>query len=191
MLVQTVDEPTRNDNTLEIFLAKNERAIRNIEVQETKLSDHDLVSVDLQYNCISNITSATLPKSEVNSFRSFNLHKADFEKDNAILTGIIFLSSAMMILMATTCWATVLQVCTACSPKKLPGTVPPEAKSGHARKRYILNKKRRKLNTQLHALNLKARNPSSIKITKIEDEISLIHFEIKESHNVEYFQQEN
>ena len=52
MLVQTVDEPTRNDNTLEIFLTKNERAIRNIEVQETKLSDHDLVSVDLQYNCI-------------------------------------------------------------------------------------------------------------------------------------------
>ena len=38
MLVQAVDKPTRNGNTLEPFLTNNERILRNIEVQE--LSDH-------------------------------------------------------------------------------------------------------------------------------------------------------
>ena len=37
---------------------------------------------------------------------------------------------------------------------------------------------------------LKARYPSSVKVNQHENEISLIHFEIKESHNAEYVHQE-
>ena len=74
---------------------------------------------------------------------------------------------------------TVLQVCCICSPKKLSDQKSPAPKSEHSRKRYVLNRKRRKLNSQLKAL--KDRNPLSPKIKKIEEEINLIHFNIKEA----------
>ena len=74
---------------------------------------------------------------------------------------------------------TVLQVCCICSPKKLPFQKSAAPKSEHSRKRYILNRERRELNSQLKAL--KDRNPFSPKIKKIEEEINLIHFNIKEA----------
>ena len=77
---------------------------------------------------------------------------------------------------------TVLQVCCICSPKSA------APKSGHSRKRYVLNHKRRKLNSQLKAL--KDRNPLSPKIKKIEEEIKIIHFNIKEAHCAEQKHQE-
>ena len=54
----------------------------------------------------------------------------------------------------------------------------------------FLNRKRRKLNSQLKAL--KDRNPLSTKIKKIEEEINLIHFNInfKEAHCAEQKHQE-
>ena len=51
-----------------------------------------------------------------------------------------------------------------------------------------MNRKRRKLNSQLKAL--KDRNPLSPKIKKIEEEINLIHFKIKEAHCAEQKHQE-
>ena len=75
---------------------------------------------------------------------------------------------------------TVLQVCCICSPKKLPDQKSAAPKSEHSRKRYFLNRKRRKLNSQLKAL--KDRNPLWPKIKKIGEEIKLIHFNIKEAH---------
>ena len=74
----------------------------------------------------------------------------------------------------------VLQVCCICSPKKLSDQKSAAPKSEHSRKRYVLNRKRRKLNSQLKAI--KDRNPLSPKIKKIEEEINLIHCNIKEPH---------
>ena len=51
-----------------------------------------------------------------------------------------------------------------------------------------MNHKRRKLNSQLKAL--KDRNPLSPKIKKVEEEINLIHFNIKEGHCAEQKHQE-
>ena len=47
----------------------------------------------------------------------------------------------------------------------------------------MLNRKRRKLAARLAALN--TNNPSSTNIPKIEDEISRLHFEIKETYTTE------
>ena len=196
MLIQVVDKPTRNGNILDLFLTNNDRIIRSIDVHKTKLSDHDLVSVNLLYNCLSDISPNNLPSFEEDSFRSLNLHKTNFTSVNDILADVDWDdmsdlchdddadgNSFIELLRLT-----VLQVCAICSPKKLRDTVPNKAKTEHSRKRYILNRKRRKLNAQLQAL--KSCNPSSLKIKQLEDQISLLHFDIKDSHNAENLHQE-
>ena len=50
------------------------------------------------------------------------------------------------------------------------------------------NRKRRKLNARLQSLRL--HNPSSAKIKQLEDQIRLICFDIKNSHNAEQTRQE-
>ena len=194
ILVQIVDKPTRNGNILELFLTNNERIIRNIDVTETKMSDHDLVSVNLLYNCMSDATSSPQPNFEESSFRSLNLHKTDIVRMNAILSDVDWDTlfelcddpegNSFIELFRLT----VLQACIICSPKKLAENTTSKAKTVHARKRYILNRKRRKLNSQLQAL--KSRNPTSSKIKKLEDEISLLHFDIKDAHCAEQSHQE-
>ena len=62
---------------------------------------------------------------------------------------------------------TVLQVCCICSPKKLSDQKSAAPKTEHSRNSDVLNRKRRKLNSQLKAL--KDRNPLSPKIKKIEE----------------------
>ena len=83
---------------------------------------------------------------------------------------------------------TVLQVCCICSPKKLSDQNSAAPKTEHSRKKYVLNRKRWKLNSQLKAL--KDRNAMSPKIKKIEEEINLIYFNIKEAHCAEQKHQE-
>ena len=83
---------------------------------------------------------------------------------------------------------TVLQVCLLTSPKKLPELGNKSHKSEHSRNRYVLNRKRRKLSSQLSAL--KQKNPLSAKIKAIQDQIDLLHFYIKETHVAEQSLQE-
>ena len=196
MLTQVVDIPTRNGNILELFVTNNDRIIRNIDVQETKLSDHGLVSVNLLHNCMTETSPTSLPTFEKDSFRSLNLHKTDFVKVNDLLNDVNW--DALFQLCSDDLSGnsfrellrlTVLQACAMSSPKKLADTESPRmAKTEHSRKRYILNRKRRKLNALLRSLRL--HNPSSAKIKQLEDQISLIYFDIKDSHNVEHTRQE-
>ena len=88
MLTQVVDKPTRNGNILELFLTNNDRIIRNIVVQETKISNHDLVSVNLLHNCMTETSQTSLPTFEKDLFRSLNLYKTDFVKVNDILNDV-------------------------------------------------------------------------------------------------------
>ena len=196
MLTQVIDKPTRNGNILELFLTNNDRIIRYIDVQETKLSDHDLGSVNLLHNCMTETSPTSLPTFEKDSFRSLNLYKTDFVKVNDILNDVNWdalvqlcsddLSGNSFIELLR---LTVLQACAMFSPKKIAETESPrKAKTEHSRKRYIFNRKRRKLNARLKSLRLQ--NPSSTKIKQLEDQISLIYFDIKGSHNAEDTRQE-
>ena len=129
MLTQVVDKPTRNGNILELFLTNNDRIIRNIDVQETKLSDHGLVSVNLLHNCMTETSPTSLPTFEKDSFRSLNLHKTDFVKVNYLLNDVNWdalfqlcsddLSGNSFIELLR---LTVLQACAMSSPKKLADT---------------------------------------------------------------------
>ena len=90
LLALTRDEFIRHfGHIFELFLTNNDRVIRNIDVQETKLSNHGgLVSVNLLHNCMTETSPTSLPAFEKDSFRSLNLHKTDFVKMNNILNDI-------------------------------------------------------------------------------------------------------
>ena len=193
MLDQVVDRPTRDQNTLDLFLTNNSRVIRNIEADKSTLSDHSIVSVNLLYNMKAPSLSST-PSFEDNTFRSLDLQKADYSQINSILSEVDW--DALYLLcdddtggndFVELLYLTVLQACQICSPKKIRnqifGSSSAKPKTEHSRKRFVLNRKRRKLSARLAAL--RANNPSSTKIQKIEDEISIIHFHIKEAYNSE------
>ena len=194
MLLQIVDHPTREQNILDLFLTNNDRVIRNVEVEKTPLSDHDLVKVNLLYN-IRTPNKVPPPSFEENSFRSIDLQKADYGQIKQILAEVDW--DALYELcnndpggneFVELTRLTVLQACLLNSPKKLPNQNSGKPKTEHSRNRFVLNRKRRKLTAQLAALE--SRNPSSPKIRTIQDEIDLIHFHIKETYNAEHLRQE-
>lgn len=88
-LSQVVDKPTRvanenTANTLDIIITNRVDCIIDIDIQQTSLSDHDLVTAILSNDFA---TSKLTPKSRPpvhheNSLSSLNFHKADFCKIN-------------------------------------------------------------------------------------------------------------
>ena len=195
MLTQVVDCPTRENSLLDLFLTNNDRVICNIETDKTTLSDHKAVKINLLYNIKTPNSSSTVPSFEDDSFRSLDLQKADFAKINNLLSEVDW--DALFDLcndesdgnnFVELLYLTVLQVCQISSPKKFPNktTNSPSRrpKTEHSRNRFVLNRKRRKLSSRLEAI--KASNPASPRIKKIEDEISiiLIYFHAKEFYNL-------
>ena len=156
MLHQVVNTPTRDRNILELFLTNNERLIRNVAAQDSPLSDHRVVSMNLLTDMKSQNPPSPISTFEDHTFRSLNIHKADFIKMNSILSKI----AIYWDLLRDQCHAdpdgnlfvelfrlTVLQVCCICSPKKLSDQKSAAPKSEHSRKIHVLNRKRRKLNS--------------------------------------------
>ena len=118
------------------------------------------------------------PHFEEHTFRSLDLKKADLPKINDILSDVnkdeLFHlcdhdndGNSFLELL----YRTVLQACEIYSSPKIllqnNSSSSPKPKTDHSRKRFVLNRKRRKLSARLKAL--KATNPLSIKIPKIED----------------------
>ena len=75
---QYVLQPTRNDNTLDLFLTTSAALVTHVDVSATELSDHDMVEIYLSYNpCHPNVNVP--PSFEGASFRSLDFEKADFQ----------------------------------------------------------------------------------------------------------------
>ena len=88
MLHQVVNTPTRDRNILELFLTNNERLIRNVAAQDTPLSNHRVVFINLLTDLKYQSPPSPIPTFEDHTFRSLNIHKADFIKMNSILSEI-------------------------------------------------------------------------------------------------------
>ena len=125
LLLQVVDRPTRGKNTLDLFLTNNDRVIRNIETENTTLSDHDVVKINLLYNIKSPPTSSA-PHFEEHTFRSLDLQKADYSKINYLLSDVNW--DELLHLcdqdkegndFVELLYLTVLQACQICSPQKI------------------------------------------------------------------------
>ena len=86
MLHQVVNTPTIN--ILELFLTNNERLICNVSAQDTPLSDHRVVSINLLTDLKSQSPPSPIPTFEDHTFRSLNIHKSDFIKMNSLFSEI-------------------------------------------------------------------------------------------------------
>ena len=75
---QYVLQPTRMDNTLDLFLTNCSSLVNHVDVRPTSISDHNLVEIFLSYNpCQLNMSVP--PLFEAVSFRSLDFNKADFD----------------------------------------------------------------------------------------------------------------
>ena len=79
---QYVLQPTRNGNTLDLFLTTSAALVTHVDVSATELSDHNMVEIFLSYNpCHPNVNVP--PSFQEASFRSMDFSKADFTGINA------------------------------------------------------------------------------------------------------------
>ena len=177
-LSQYVDQPTREQNILDLLLTNNDNLVLHTKSEETTLSDHNIVKVHTTYN-LQTKNTINPPNIPVHSFRSLNLYKADYEKINAHLQSIQW--DDLKELCSPEEYPellrlTVLQICTLYAPSKIPVR---KQSSPFVRDRIILRRRKRKVKTQI---KLKTKiNPNSIKLISLRAELYDLNTRIKES----------
>ena len=185
-LSQVVLNPTRGGNTIDLVLTNKSQDIIETSTSETQMSDHMLVQLPLGYTPLQPKVSPTKPIDE-HSFRAVDFHQADFETMNSQLSAIDWNGLKQLCdedgdgteyLELIT--LTVLQVTLMNSPKKPNNNTGEKSnrKSRQSRDRYILKRRRRKINARIRAL--KDRNPMSNAIAQLTKEVNLLTFEISE-----------
>ena len=184
---QLVPEPTRKENILDLLLSNNDRIFSQIKTYNTPLSDHSIIKADLLFNPMIRRTQSRPPIFEPSSFRSADLHKTDNESLNRDLCSVDWASLQSLCEddekgdgFAELFRLVVLQLTLLHSPSKAVSTT---FKPKQARDRYILNRKKRKLKARLNCLKVHA--PASDNIQKLEDKLSLLFMDIKDSHEDE------
>ena len=191
LLTQVVQDNTRGDNTLDIFLTNNDRTINAVRTKDTELSDHKIVKVILSYDPTRPITRSP-PNYEPNTFQVVDIHNCDYELINEKLDVINWteimedcvnnaLNEQEPELIPSKFLGSlksgVLDIFLAEAPRK------PENRKGNFKfnhRRKILNRKRRKIERRVEELRI--HNPSSKYIQKLEKELSIIQLGIRDSH---------
>ena len=134
-LSQVVDKPTRVNNILDLVLTNRSQYVADIDLESTKtrLSDHNIVCVQLAFDARSNTPKEHQPKPvEDGTFFGLNFVKADMDSI------VRELDSVDWEALKNTCpeddsgavFAELirlkkLEVCTLYTPKKSQPTVPP------------------------------------------------------------------
>ena len=197
-LNQLVMEPTRGNNTLDLILTNNPRITIETNVGKPILvgiSDHSLVECVIGHNPIA-ISNDQKVAIDPLSFRAVAYHHSDFEAMNAMLGDIDWYQLKNLCddaddsdgtLFKNLFVMTVLQVTLLhAPPKRLDG----KAHQNKAdRKINSLKFKRRKLNAKIG--KLKQENPSSMLISGLRKEVSLLSYDIKDEILAHLNQQEN
>ena len=193
-LSQVIHRPTRGQNVLDLVLTNRVQYICEAKSEETCLSDHNLVSVVLAYDARRNENYGHYIKEmEDFSFFNLNLQKADLEGINGKLTKVDWKELSELCqpdedgsLFAELIRLTVLQVCYIHAPIKEAQKLDKRPKV--SRTRRILHRKRRKLKGRLNCI--KNSNPTSQSIVKLENDLSLLTYEIQASISNELTQRE-
>ena len=178
---QLVTKPTRENNTLDLIFTNKPQDVLNVVVEDTKLSEHRLVEALLGHNPTSK-PETKVPCIDPFSFRAVDVHQADYDAINKQLSEIDW-KSLQDSLQNDPCGEqflelirlTVLQITLLHSPQK---TRKGHRKSNQAREKYMIKRKRRKLNARISAL--KQNNPTSPALEKLCEEVNLLTFEIRE-----------
>ena len=173
LLNQMVRVSTRGSNTLDLVLCNNERLVSDVTSEPTEMSDHDMVNVMLAFNP-GMMEEANASYLDEMSFRSLDFNRADFEKINTVLQNVDWQE-----LRETNTFEEfpkeftkrVLAVCIENVPRKRPPTGKPKLYNS-------LRRKKSRLKVRLSAAKV-ANDLDRIK--KLEDEIGLVTYEIKEA----------
>merc|ERR1711954_422328 len=73
-MLQTIKEPTREKNTLELFFTNGTSLITSIEVYESALSDHSLVEISTNYTFDKQTEMGNIDESEDYDLRNLNFY---------------------------------------------------------------------------------------------------------------------
>ena len=180
LLSQYVDVPTRGKNILDLMLTNNSNLVSHVQSEETKLSDHNIISIYPRYS-ISQESKPPITKTpEPHSFRALNLRKCDFTKVKNHLNGIkwddlyqICSPEEFPELLKLT----ILQICELYTPVKKPPNLQ-SSRCPHERK--ILKRKRKKLRNKIQ----KVKNSLSVDnnlLKKLHERLNDIYKQIQDS----------
>ena len=190
-LSQYVTEPTRGKNILDLFLTNNANLVLYSTAEDYKpMSDHNLVKVHTTYNMQLSSVNKKLHIPD-GTFRSLDLHRADYEKINSHLDTIQWdqlkelcsLEEFPELLRLT-----ILQVCMLYTPaKKYPSKR--QQMNPYFRERQILRRRKQKVKNQI---KMKKRlNPTAKKIIQLRAELYDINMKIRDSIEKQGLSKEN
>jgi hypothetical protein len=179
---QVVNTPTRNNNILDIVLTNTPRYISDVHSNITKLSDHNLVKIDLGFDCRNVDYCQSKKDPGPFSFYSLDLREGDYEGMNMHMRNINWNllyemccddngESFMELLRLTMLQLSLIY----CPAKKPPSTLKPKKN----RNKDLLYRKRRKIKGRLRSIEL--HQPNSPTIQKLKDELSLLHYDIRDA----------
>ena len=173
-LTQCINHPTRVHNTLDLLLTNNVNSIIHTSAEDTSLSDHMLVSIEVKLKPTDK-SDISGNKAQTHSFRNLKLHDADYDRINQQLSEIdwdLLRSVCTQQEFPELLYLTVLQVCELhCETKKVTNT------NKLSRERRALKRKRTRLKAKREYL--KVNNPKSKSLVDLRNEIYDIESKIK------------
>ena len=187
LLSQCIDQPTRKNNLLDLYLTNNSNMVLRSEVSDSHLSDHAIVKITTTYNFKS--SENIRPKFPPHTFRTLNLHKADFTAMDAYFDTIEWDTLRAICTpqeFPELFRLTVLQVCQMFAPDKSEQC---NKTNPFVRERNILRRRKKKIKPQIRAIE--ARNPTSNKLERLRAEIHDLDNEIKTSIQTQRKNQED
>ena len=197
LLSQYVDIPTRKNNILDLFLTNNNNIPLHTMAEETKLSDHKLITIVARQS-LKPLTPNKKPTFQKHSFRNLRIQKSNVEPIREQLNSVDWDSLRSICSeddFPELFRLTILQICEVhCLHKTTKKRTKPRNK--YARERITLNRKRRKLTKKLvkatedhEELEETPLNPSQME--KIERKLSEVTEKIKDSINAQLQNEED
>ena len=153
LLIQQVNETTRCDkSTLDLVFTNNEEWIHEINVEKTKISDHDFVNVTLS-NVFQNIPSDNTHYIPEHPIDKLNLHKANWSNIRNDLNQVkweeILNSENTVDSMTKILETEIINISTKHTPKRK--TRDPNAKSAYIpRDRLAMIRRRKRLKSKIN-----------------------------------------
>ena len=168
---QFVDQPTRLGNILDLVLSNQPNLIKHVDVKDTKLSDHRLITVQSFFG--SDCRESVKPQFIPHTYRNLNFFKADFDQINLHIGNVDWDELSEICPpheFPELVRLTVLQICEMFTPTKCARS---KRLSNYKRERRSLKRKKRQLNLRLEnrKLNEAVKSQTKKKLMDIHDQI--------------------
>lgn len=167
-LSQYIENPTRQNNILDLVLSNDVNLVKQVEVKDTELSDHRIITIKSSFGLKQNSTPKIV--FEPHTFRNLNFYKTDFAKLNKHLKSVEW--NDLKLLCDPQDYPelvrlVILQVCEFYAPAKCFRTKS-NRMSAYRRERKTMNRKNRKLRKILEDKDLNFDSRQKIKRKIVE-----------------------